>query len=60
MVQIVRQTWQERYNKYMSLEKEQLATILAEQDKYMFPDGCIECTPVNVDTKFYTTSTFTK
>jgi len=59
MLQIVRQTWQERYDMYMSLEKEQLATMLAEQSKYMFPDGCAECAPVNVDTKFYTTSTYT-
>lgn len=42
---------------YMSLEKEQLAAILAEQSKYMFPDSCVECTPV--DTRFYTTSTYT-
>ena len=56
MLQVVRQTWQERYD--MSLEKEQLAAILAEQSKYMFPDSC--CTPLPIDTKFYTTSTYTK
>jgi hypothetical protein len=44
---------------YMSLEKEQLAAILAEQSKYIFPDSCVECTPLPVDTKFYTTSTYT-
>ena len=59
MLQIVRQTWQERYDMYMSLEKEQLAAILAEQSKYMFPDSCVECTPLPVDTRYYTTSTYT-
>ena len=57
MIQTMRQTWKERYDMYMSLEKEQLAAILAEQSKYVFPDSCVECTPV--DTRFYTTSTYT-
>ena len=59
MVQIVKQTWQDRYNKYMSLEKEQLATMLAEQEKWIFPQGCAELAQDQpIDTRFYTTSTY--
>lgn len=43
----------------MSLEKEQLATMLAEQEKWLFPQGCAEWAQDQpIDTKFYTTSTY--
>lgn len=61
MLQVVRQTWQERYDMYMQLPKEQLATMLAEQSKWLFPDSCAEFAPVeNIDVRYYTTSTYTK
>ena len=61
MLQVVRQTWQERYDMYMQLPKEQLAIMLAEQSKWLFPDSCAEFTPVgNIDVQYYTTSTYTK
>ena len=41
-VQIVRQTWQERFDMYMKHTKRELATMLAERDKYSFPEGCKE------------------
>ena len=46
-VQIVRQTWQERYNMYMSLPKEKLASMLAESAKITNPDGCKECETIS-------------
>ncbi len=42
MIQTVRQTWQERYNMYMQHTKEELASMLAEQAKYISPDSCKE------------------
>jgi hypothetical protein len=46
---------------YMQLPKEQLATMLAEQSKWLFPDSCAEFAPVeNIDVRYYTTSTYTK
>ena len=58
MLQVVKQTWQERYDMYMELTKEQMAAILAEQSKYLFPDSCVECTPIEqINTTFYTTCT---
>jgi len=46
---------------YMQLPKEQLATMLAEQSKLLFPESCAEFTPVeNIDVQYYTTSTYTK
>ena len=42
MLQTVRQTWQERYNMYMQHTKEELASMLAEQAKYISPDSCKE------------------
>ena len=41
-VQTVRLTWDERYKMYMKRSKRQLATMLAERDKYDFPDACKE------------------
>ena len=42
MVQIVRKTWKERYDMYMQHTKEELASMLAERDKYTSPDACKE------------------
>lgn len=42
MIQIVRQTWQERFDMYMQHTKEELASMLAEQAKYISPDSCKE------------------
>ena len=42
MIQIVRQTWQERYDMYMKHTKKELASMLAEQAKYISPDSCKE------------------
>ena len=42
MIQVVRQTWQERYDMYMQHTKEELASMLAEQAKYISPDSCKE------------------
>lgn len=42
MIQTVMQTWEERYNMYMSHTKEELASMLAEQAKYTNPYGCKE------------------
>ena len=42
-VQIVRQTWDERFKMYMKCSKKELATMLAERDKHDFPDQCTEC-----------------
>lgn len=42
-VQIVRQTWDERFKMYMKRPKKELATMLAERDKHDFPDQCAEC-----------------
>lgn len=43
MIQIIPQTWQERYEMYMKCSKEDLASMLAERDKYTYPEGCKEC-----------------
>jgi len=40
--QVVRQTWEERFNMYMKRPKKELASMMAEVDKYMNPDGCME------------------
>ena len=42
MVQVVRQTWQERYDMYMRHTKEELASMLAENAKIISPDSCAE------------------
>lgn len=42
MIQVVRQTWQERYDMYIKYTKEELASMLAEQAKYISPDSCKE------------------
>ena len=42
MVQTVRLTWKERYDMYMQHTKEELASMLAERDKYTSPDACKE------------------
>jgi len=41
-IQIVRQTWDERFKMYMKLPKRELASMLAEQAKYISPDSCKE------------------
>jgi len=41
-VSIVRQTWDERFKMYMKMRKKELAAMLAEIDKYTFPEGCKE------------------
>ena len=41
-VQIVPQTWQERYDMYMKHTKEELASMLAESAKIMCPQQCAE------------------
>ena len=41
-LQVVRQTWEERFNMYMKLPKKELASMLAEQAKYISPDSCKE------------------
>ena len=61
-VDIVRQTWQERYDMYMKHTKEELASMLAESAKYTNPNRCAEFAPkkpqvmessaLNVDGKF--------
>ena len=59
MVQIVRQTWQERYNIYMQCTKEQLASMLAEQTKYICPEQCAEFEPIPqtpINMEFYSVS----
>ena len=43
MVQVVRQTWQERFDMYMKHTKKELASMLAESAKYTSPDSCVEC-----------------
>lgn len=42
MIQVVRQTWQERFDMYMKRPKKELASMLAEQAKYISPDSCKE------------------
>ena len=41
-VQVVRQTWEERFKMYMKCTKKELASMMAERDKYMSPDACKE------------------
>ena len=41
-LQVVRQTWDERFKMYMKHTKKELASMLAEQAKYLFPDSCKE------------------
>lgn len=40
---IVRHTYEERYNMYMSVPKEQLASMLAQRDIIDMPEACTEC-----------------
>lgn len=42
-VQIVPQTWEERFKMYMKLTKKELASMLAESAKYTYPEACAEC-----------------
>ena len=42
-LQIVPLSWQERFDMYMKCSKEELASMLAERDKYTGPDTCAEC-----------------
>ena len=42
MLQVVRQTWQERFDMYMKCTKKELASMMAERDKYSSPDACKE------------------
>ena len=56
MIQVVRQTWHERYNMYMQHTKEELASMLAERDKYTSPDACKEFEK-EIQSKMTTTST---
>ena len=42
MIQVVRQSWQERFDMYMKCSKKELASMLAEQAKYISPDSCKE------------------
>ena len=44
-VQVVRQTWEERFKMYMKCSKKELASMMAERDKYMSPDACAEFAP---------------
>ena len=44
-VQVVRQTWEERFKMYMKCSKKELASMMAERDKYMCPDACKEFEP---------------
>ena len=44
-VQVVRQTWEERFKMYMRCSKKELASMMAERDKYMSPDACMEFAP---------------
>ena len=44
-VQVVRQTWEERFKMYMKCTKKELASMLAEQAKYISPDSCKEFEP---------------
>ena len=44
-MRVVRQTWEERFKMYMKCTKKELASMLAEQDKYISPDACTECAP---------------
>ena len=41
-IQVVRQTWEERFKMYMKCTKKELASMLAEQAKYISPDSCKE------------------
>lgn len=60
-LQVVRLTWEERFNMYMKRPKRELASMLAERDKHDFPDGCKECEKVSPDiitqNKYASTST---
>jgi len=40
--QIIPQSWKERYEMYMRYSKETLASMLAERDKFDFPENCKE------------------
>ena len=42
MIQVIRQTCQERFNMYMKHTKKELASMLAENAKYLSPDACAE------------------
>ena len=44
-LQVVRQTWEERFKMYMKRPKKELASMLAERDKWMSPDACMEFAP---------------
>ena len=41
-LQVVRQTLEERFKMYMKCSKKELASMMAERDKYMSPDSCKE------------------
>lgn len=41
-LQVVRLSWEERFKMYMKRPKKELASMLAERDKYSFPEGCKE------------------
>lgn len=42
-IQTIPQTYEQRYNEYMQLSKEQLASMLAQRDITDMPDACTEC-----------------
>ena len=56
-VSIVRQTWDERFKMYMKMRKKELAAILAEIDKYTFPEGCKEFEKESKGESSYTSCT---
>ena len=59
MVSIVRQTWEERFNMYMKRTKKELASMLAENAKYLSPDSCAEFAPKETDNgTSYSVSTY--
>lgn len=57
-LQIVPLSWQERFDMYMKASKEELASMLAERDKYTSPESCAECQR-EVDSPIDYTSTST-
>ena len=54
-IQVPRQTWEERFQMYMKCTKKELASMMAERDKYMCPEACKEFEPKLPDESIVTT-----
>lgn len=58
MVQVVRQTWEERFKMYMKCTKKELASMMAENAKRLSPDSCAEFADLdNIESVSYSAST---